>query len=98
MCTVPPGITTMPREQRLRALFNMMRSLHGSRTPFAARVDEPAFIALLPEIQRRVTREAFVNDLMDAVAMHTDQRATVHASFDGSLVTYHVRGTVSAAT
>ena len=88
----------MPREQRLRALFNMMRSLYGSRVPFAARVDEPAFIALLPESQRRVIRDSFVNDLKDAVALYADQRAAVHASFDGSLVTYHVRGIVSAAT
>ena len=80
------------RAQRLRTLFNMMRSLHGSRRPFAARVDEPAYIRMLPDAERREAREAFVCDLQDAVAMYADQFATVHASFDGSLVTYHVRG------
>ena len=80
------------RAQRLRALFNMMRSLHGSRRPFAARVDEPALIALLPDAERYAARDAFVRDLQDAVAIFANQHAAVHATFDGSLVTYHVRG------
>lgn len=87
----------MPRSQRLRTLFSLMTSQFGSRRPFAARVDEPAFISLLPDGQRRAARDAFVNDLQDAVAMYARQLATVHASYDGSTVTYHIRGEVSAA-
>jgi hypothetical protein len=90
--TIPMDIPTPTRAERLRTLFNLMRSLHGSRRPFAARLDEPAYIALLPEALRREAREDFVRDLQDAVAMYAGQLASVHATYDGSLVTYHVRG------
>jgi len=90
--TIPMDMPTPKRAQRLRTLFNLMRSLHGSRRPFAARVDEPAYIALLPEAPRREARDDFVRDLQDAVAMYANQLAAVHATYDGSLVTYHVRG------
>jgi hypothetical protein len=81
------------RTKRMRALFDMVRNRSDWNMPINTALDEPALFAYLSDAQRREARESMVNELQEAVAIHTGEEATVFVAVNGDAIRYHVRAT-----